>query len=153
MKWAADELNMDERMVEVWVINTLASSKGIQPCNACASLKAAATILQDAEGTHTAALAQVINEFASSTAPPSGEEMTLIAEAIANNTDAGSHYAAAGRYLDALTVYVGILNNEMNLSTEESVMFAAERYVVPLAESDNIGLATFVAARLAALGG
>ena len=131
----------------------MASTRDIQPCDACARLKGVATILLDVEGTHKAALGQVISEFTSSIAPPSEEEMTLIADAIANNNGVDNHYAAAGRYLDALTEYVGILNNEMNLSTEDSVMFAANRYVIPLVDSESVGLAAFVAARLAALGG
>ena len=108
--------------------------------------------MQDAEGIHTAALARVINEFASSAAPPSGEQMALIADAIASNIDTGSHYAASGRYLDALTEYVGILNSEMDFSKEDSIVFASN-YVARLSGSDNAGVAAFLTARLAALGG
>jgi hypothetical protein len=79
--------------------------------------------------------------------------MTSIASAIANNTDPGSRYAMAGQYLDALAAYVGTLNNDMNFSTEESITFAADRYVAPLADGRNASVAAFVAARLAALGG
>ena len=153
MKWTADELGIDGRMMEIWTANALASSMEIQPCDTCGRLKGVATILQDAEGTYKAALGQVISEFASSIAPPSDEEMTLIANAISNNNGANNHYAAAGIYLDALTMYVGILINEMNLSTEDSVMFAANRYVIPLVDSESVGMAAFVAARLAAMGG
>ena len=55
--------------------------------------------------------------------------------------------------MDALVVYVGILSTDLKFSTEESVMFAVDNYVVPLAENQSAGLATYVAARLAALGG
>jgi hypothetical protein len=41
----------------------------------------------------------------------------------------------------------------MNFSAEESIMFAADRYVTRLAEGDNVGLAAYLAARLAGLGG
>jgi hypothetical protein len=158
MKWAADELGIDKRMMQIWTVSALASTQNIQPCNACTRLKRAATILQDAEGIHAGALAQVVNEFASSDAPPSGEQMALIADAIASNTEAsntdvGNHYATAGKYLDALTEYVGTLNNDMNFSADESIIFAADKYVIRLAESENVGLVSYVATRLAALGG
>jgi filamentous hemagglutinin family protein len=153
MTWVAQELGVDKRMVQIWMVNTMASIRDIQPCDTCASLRRAATILQDAEGIHTAALAQVINEFASSTAPPSGEQMALIANAIASNIEGDNHYARAGKYLDALTEYVGILNIEMNFSAEESIAFAADNHISRLSESADVGVAAYIAARLAALGG
>jgi len=153
VKWAASELGIDERMMQIWTVNALASSQDIQPCDACARLKGVAAILQDVEGTRIAALAQVVDEFASSTAPLTSEQMASVADAIQRNSQAYNHYATAGEYLDALVVYVGILSNDMNLSAEESVMFAVDNYVVPLAENQSAGLATYVAARLAALGG
>jgi filamentous hemagglutinin family protein len=150
--WAAEELGVNERMMEIWITNALASTRDIQPCNTCASLKQAATILQDTEGTHIAALALVINEFASSIAPPTEEQMASIADAIANNTEDDNQYYLAGQYLDALAEYVGILNMEMNFSIEESIELAMEKYVGQLADGDNAGLAAYVAARLVALG-
>jgi hypothetical protein len=153
VKWAAAELGIDERMMQIWAVNTLASSRDIQPCDACARLKGVAAILQDAEGTHIAALAQVIDEFASSTAPPTAEQMASVADAIQRNSKALNYYATAGEYLDALVAYVGILSNDMSFSPEEAVMFAVDNYVAPLAENQGAGLAAYVAARLSALGG
>jgi hypothetical protein len=153
MVWTAAELGVDERMIQVGIANALASTRNIQPCDACAGLKQAATILQDAEGTHIAALAQVISQFASSTAPPTEEQMTSIANAIALNVGGENQYAAAGEYLDALAKYVGILNSEMGFSAEQSIQLATDKYVGPLAEGQNVGVAAYVTARLAALGG
>jgi hypothetical protein len=153
MKWTAAELGINERMMQIWVVNALASSREMQPCDTCGRLQAAAAILRDADGTHAAALAQVVNEFAAGTAPVSPEQMTSIATAIADNTDPGSRYATAGKYLDALAAYVGTLNNDLNFSRAESITLAADRYVAPLAQGTNAGVAEFVAARLAALGG
>ena len=133
--------------------NALASARDIQPCDACVNLKEAATILQDVDGTRVAALADVINEFASSTAPPTEEQMASIADAIANDIEGNRQYAAAGEYLDALAKYVGILNSEMGFSADESVQFATDNYVGQLAEGESMGVAAYVAARLAALGG
>ncbi len=152
IQWAADELGIEGQMAQIWIVNTLASSRDIQPCDACANLRAAATVLQDADGTHIAAMAQVINEFASSTAPPSEEQMASIADAIANNTEAGNAYALAGEYIDALVAYVGVLE-DLGYSSEDSITVASDKYIAPLAEGDNVGLAAYVSARLTSLGG
>jgi len=100
-----------------------------------------------------AAMAQVIGQFASSTAPPTEEQMASIADAIANDIGGNRQYAAAGEYLDALEKYVGILTSDMGFSTDESIQLATDNYVRKLAEGENIGVAAYVAARLAALGG
>ncbi|MFC1793645.1 Ig-like domain-containing protein [Planctomycetota bacterium] len=153
VKWAAAELGSDEKKVQIWVANSLASPGNIQPCDACGDLKEAAAILQDADGERVAALAGLINEFASSTAPPTEEQMASIADAIANDIEGNVQYAAAGEYLDALAKYVGILNSELGFSADESVQFATNNYVEKLVEDENVGVAAYVASRLAALGG
>jgi filamentous hemagglutinin family protein len=153
IQWVAAELGTDEKNVQIWMANSLASARDIQPCSACANLKTTATILQDVDGTHVAALTQVISQFASSTAPPTEEQMASIAGAIANNIEGNRQYAAAGEYLDALAKYVGILTSDMGFSVDESVQFATDNYVQKLAEGENLSVATYVAAKLAALGG
>ncbi|MBL7188589.1 MAG: filamentous hemagglutinin N-terminal domain-containing protein [Phycisphaerae bacterium] len=153
MKWAAVELGVDETKMDIWMTNSVASARGIQPCDTCARLKEAATVLRDNRGLRVAALSRVISEFTSSAVPPSEEQDASIIAAISNNDDANSHYAMAGEYLDYLTAYVGTLSSEMDFSIAESVIFAADRYVAPLAErnSDNVGLTAFLVARLTAL--
>lgn len=153
VQWVASELGTDESKIQIWMANALASNRGIPPCDACANLKQAATVLQDVDGTRVAALAQVISQFASSTAPPTEEQMASIADAIANDIEGNSQYASAGEYLDALAKYVGILTSEMGFSADESVQFATENYVQKLVEGEDAGVAAYVAARLAALGG
>ncbi|UCC96919.1 MAG: cadherin-like domain-containing protein [Phycisphaerales bacterium] len=151
--WAAAELGIDEGRLQIGIANALASGMAIQACDACAGLKQAATILQDSEGTHIAALAQVINEFASSTAPPTEEQMTSIANAMAQNVGAENQYATAGQYIDALARYVGILNGELGFSAEDAIQLATDNYIGPLAAGQDVGVAAYVAARLVALGG
>jgi hypothetical protein len=153
IQWVAAELGTDQKKVQIWVAKALASPGNIQPCDACESLKEAAAILQDIDGTRVAALAEVINEFASSDAPPTEEQMASIADAIANDIEGNVQYAAAGEYLDALAKYVGILNSEMGFTADEAVQFATNNYVDNLVEAQNIGVAAYVAARLAVLGG
>jgi hypothetical protein len=151
--WVAAELGTDEQTVQIWVAKALASPGGIQPCDACESLREAATVLQDVDGTRVAALATVINEFASSDAPPTEEQMASIADAIANDIEGNVQYAAADEYLDALAKYVGILSNQLDFTADEAVQFATNNYVDNLVEAENVGVAAYVAARLAALGG
>ena len=153
VKWAAEEIGIDQRLVQIWVTNSLASTGDIQPCNACEELKNAAKILQDANGAHIAALARVINEFASNTAPPTEEQMAAIKDAITRNTDENSYYAVANEYLDALAAYVGVLSSEMAFSTVESVQIVTDKYISRLTKDQNVGVAAFLAASLAALGG
>jgi len=151
MKWAAEELGIDERMMEIFIVNSLASTGNIQPCESCAKLRQAAKILMDTDGTHIAALSQVINEFAFSNAPLSVEQMASITEAMMRNTRAKNRYGIADKYLTALADYVSILNMDLGVSPEESVQFAYEKHVDRLADSGNVGVADYITARLNSL--
>jgi len=153
IQWVAAELGTDQKAVQIWVAKALASPGSIQPCDACEGLKEAASILQDVDGTRVAALASLINEFASSDAPPTEEQMASIANAIANDIEGNLQYASAGEYLDALVKYVSILYSEMGFTAGEAIQFATDNYVENLVEAENVGVAAYVAARLAALGG
>jgi len=117
-------------------------------CDTCARFLANETVL-DIGGTQLAALGQVISEFVTTPAPPSEEQMALIAATMSSHAGDDTHYATAGQYLDALAEYVGILNIEIGLSADEAAAFAATK-VTPI---ENAGLAAYVQARLAALGG
>jgi filamentous hemagglutinin family protein len=152
-KWVAEELGVDEGMVDIWMANSLASTKGIQPYDAYSQLMKAALILKDDDGTHIAALAQVMDEFASSIAPPTEEQMAAIVDAIRGNTDEDSYYALADEYLDALVTYIGILNSEMGFSTTKSVQFVTNKYISRLNQDQNAGVTAFLSACLAVLGG
>jgi hypothetical protein len=140
-------------MIDIWMASSLASTKGIQPYDTYSRLKKAALILQDTNGSHTAALAEVINEFASSTAPPTEEQIVSIAEAITRNTDEDSYYAIANEYLDALVTYISILSNEMGFSTIESVQIVTDKYISRLTQNQNVGVATFLVACSTVFGG
>jgi len=152
-KWVAEELGVDERMIDIWIVNTLASSRNINPVDTYTRLKAAAIVLQDSDGVYIGALTQVVNEFASSFTPPTEEQMASIAEAITRNGDDDSHYALAGKYLRALADYIGILNYEMGFSPMESVQFVTDKYINRLTGDENVGVAAFLAASASALAG
>jgi len=151
--WVAKELGVGAKTLDIEVASSSASTGDIQPYDSYSKLFEAAKILRDADGTHIAALAKVVNEFASSTAPPTEEQMVAIANAIARNTDEESYYAIADEYLEALTTYVGVLSNEMGFSPTESVQIVTDKYVGRLAQGQNVGVAAFIAASLAALAG
>jgi hypothetical protein len=153
MKWAADELGIDERRIYVWAAIALAFDMDIQPCKACARLKDTATILRDTEGTYIAALASAVNQFASVTAPPSEEQMASIAEAISRHVGDDTHYAAAGQWLDALVEYIRILSIDLGWSLDEAVALVTDKYVAPAIEGADANLAAFIALRLADLSG
>ena len=148
-KWAVGELGTDERMMEIFAVNGLASTVNIQPCEAYTNLKNAANILTDQ--THLAALIQVINQYAFGNAPLSTEQISSIAEALARNTKTKNQYGIAEKYLAALSDYVSILSMELAFSPEESVQFAYEKYVDRLADSGNVAVADYLAARLNSL--
>jgi hypothetical protein len=150
-KWVAMELGVDEANLEIWMANALASSRDIQPFDTYAKLRTAAVILKDISGTHIAALTQVVNEYASSTAPPTEEQMASIADAISSNAGADNHYGIAEEYLNALAQYISILNTEMGFSMDEAVQFATANYVNQLADRGNANVAAYVSARLAEL--
>ena len=154
-KWVAKELGVEEKMIDVWMTNSLASNKGIQPYDAYSKLKKAALILQDADGSHIASLTQVINEFASSIAPPTEEQIVSIADAITRNTDEDedSYYAIANEYLDALVTYIGILSSEMGFSARESAQIVTDKYISRLTQDQNVGVTAFLAACSSAFGG
>jgi hypothetical protein len=152
-KWVAMELGIDEGTIEIRMANSLASNEGIQPYDTYSRFRNAAIILQDADGSRMAALIQVINEFASSTAPLSEEQMLSIADAITRNTDKDSYYAVAKEYIDALMTYTGILSSEMGVSTTESVRFVTYKYISRSTQTQNVGVAAFLAACSSVLGG
>jgi len=147
-KWAAKELGVDGATIQISIASSLASAGSMPPCDACAGLRRAAIILRDYAGTRIAALSGIISEFASSDAPLSEEQNAVITEIIANGAEGNAEYALAKEYLDALGGYAGILDNEMGFSKTQSAEFVVNKYVAPLAENDNAGLATFLAAML-----
>jgi len=153
MTWLADELGVDEEGLQVYLANAFVYSTDCQPCILAAKLRDLALILDDPEGVGVAALAQVISEFITTPAPPSEEEMALIAEQLASHIGDDTYYAAAEQWIDALVAYVGILTDEMGWPADKAITFVMENYGSPVTESDNAALVAYVQARLEASGG
>jgi len=152
MNWLAGEIGVPAEDIQVVVADALALNTDIQPCEMCARLMEASKSLQDVDGTRIAAMAQVVNEFVTTPAPPSEEQMTSIAAALAEHVGDGTHYAAAGQWIDALVAYIGIMNTEMGYSASDATAFA-QKYLAPVTDTGNVALIAYVQARLAALGG
>ena len=151
IEWTANEVGIENEIVQVWMTNAMASPRDIQPCDACANLNEMATnVLQDPQGAYKAAMVEVLNEYASSEAPLSEEQMALINTAITDNTEDDNALARTQQYLDSIVAYVNIVS-DMGLTAEQAITVASDKYVAPLAEDGNAGLAAFVAARLTSL--
>jgi len=150
-KCAAEEIGVRRRRMAICIVNGLASMRDIQPCDACINLREAAKILVDAKGTYAAAVAQIIDEFGSSTGPITEELAAYITNAMAHDSGTRAHYAIAEEYFGALAEYVGVLHNDMGFSVEKAAQKVAKKYIDPLAGSGNVGVASYVAARLDAV--
>jgi len=151
MSWLANELGVSAEQVQILFSSARGYTYDVQPCDTCARLQGAARILMDSDGSRIAALAKIINEYAAAGAPPSEEQMALIAAAM-ENPEEGSDYALASEWLDAMTEYVSILHNNFGLATEDAVATAG-KYVSPVTTSDNTAVAVYVSSQLAEIGG
>lgn len=152
MNWMAKELDVTGEQVQIYMEHVMALSRNIQPCDVCGRLRDAATILGDPEGVHRVSLTRVVNEFISTSAPPSEEELTEIASVLAHHKDDGSYYAFAGDWVNALTEYITILNSQMGIATEESVAIA-NKYVEPLTQEGDENLTAYIEILLEDMGG
>ena len=123
----------------------LASSRDIQPCDACANLRQAAVVLRDS--TYIDALTRVVTNVVSVDAPISEEQMASIRTAIANSTEADTDLAYAKDYIDTLQTYVNILNMNLELNMDDAVAVAVDNYIAPLAE-ENTNAAVYLTAML-----
>jgi hypothetical protein len=150
VNWLAGELEMGEDQIQVYLANILAYSPGIQPCDLCARLQQAAMTLAD--DAQIAALTQVIDEFVTTGGPISAEQMALIAAAFAEHVDDGTHYAAAGEWIDALVAYIHILTDEMGWSTSDALAQIG-KHIDPILTSDDVGLVTYLQMNLPVVGG
>ena len=150
--WAAEELAL-EGDIETYLTGAYVYTTDLRPCEVCARLMDAATILADDDGAQIAALGRVISEFVTPLAPMSEEQMASISQALALHTGDETHYAAAGEWMDALVEYIGILNSEIGWSTADSVAFVTDKYVGPATADADATVVAFVETQLAALGG
>ena len=155
MELVARELGVQGDNLQIHLENTLADTENIQSCDMYARLVISAAVLSDPERTCLAALAKVVSEFASPATPISEEMLASIRQElkIRRSPEDKPHYTLAGQWLDALAEYFGILTTEIGWSVDESVIFVADKYVVPAIEDDDMSLVMFLQLQLEALAG
>jgi hypothetical protein len=125
----------------------------LRPHEAASRLRDLVAILHDSDGARTAALTRVVNEFVSPDAPPTSEQMASIAGAFASHRNDGTHYAAAGQWLDALVEYTGILNSDIGWPMDKSIAFVMGKYGTALTEASDINVTAFIQMRLEGISG
>ncbi|MHC4616844.1 MAG: autotransporter outer membrane beta-barrel domain-containing protein [Planctomycetota bacterium] len=165
LQWLAQELGLcegDQRgedegfcqeITQAYLAGAFLQSTDLRPYRAANRLRDLADLLHDADGSRIAALVQVVNEFVPAPVPPSDEQMTLIVSAFEQHVNDGTHYAAAGQWLDALTEYVGILSAEIGWPADESVAFVMGKYCTPVTEGGHVGVAAFIQMHLERVSG
>jgi filamentous hemagglutinin family protein len=163
--WLAQELGLCEgdeqredgyrcqEITQAYLAGAFLQSTDLHPYQAANRLRGFVEILHDTDGIRIAALIRVINEFVLSPAPPSDEQMDSIAEVFAQHSNDGTHYAAAGQWLDALSEYVAILNSEIGWPADESIAFVMGKYGTAITEAGEVSVAAFVQIHLEGLGG
>ena len=85
--------------------------------------------------------------------PPSPEHFTSIAQAFETHSDDGTHYATAEQWLDALTEYVKILNDDIGWPADESIAFVMGKYGAPITDAGQINVTAFIQMHLEGLSG
>ena len=144
------ELGVAGDTIQVSLANSFALNTNIQPCESCARLLNAATILRDEDGSGMAAMNQVFNTVAPAGAPFTPEMATSIATAFAGRVNDGTQYATAIEYIDAFVRYLAVLDTEMGspVADGDSIAFLMGKYGTGITGSDNSNIAAFVATRL-----
>ncbi len=145
---SGDDENRCQEITQAYLANAFLQATDLRPHQAATQLRNLVAILHDSEGTRTAALTRVVNEFVSPDAPPTDEQMASIAGVFASHINDGTHYAAAGQWLDALVEYAGILNSDIGWSTDESVAFVMGKYGTAVTEAGDINVTAYIQMRL-----
>ncbi len=141
---AAAELGIPSETLQIGIGASLAHNSTLQPCQACATLVNAASILKDRDGSRMAAMLQVFNAMAPADAPFTPEMATSIAMAFEDAAE-GSQYASAMEYIDAFVEYAAALD-ALGSPVGDSTAFVMDKYGSGL--GDNANMASFVAARM-----
>jgi hypothetical protein len=165
LQWLAEELGLCEgdtqgedesrcqEITQAYLAGAFLQSTDLRPHRAAGQLRVLAGLLQDPDGSRIAALGRVVGEFVQAPVPPSSEQMASIASALAQHSNDGTHYAAAGQWLDALGEYVGLLNKEIGWPTGECVAFVMGKYCAPITEAGEVRTIAFIQMHLEAVAG
>ncbi|MBN2456708.1 MAG: filamentous hemagglutinin N-terminal domain-containing protein [Sedimentisphaerales bacterium] len=144
---AASELGITAETLQIAIGNALALNPSLQPCQACASLVNAASVLRDEDGSRMAAMIQAFNTLAPADAPFTPEMATSIATAFEGAAE-GTQYASLMEYIDAFVQYVTILDANLGSPVGDSMAFVMEKYGTGAMDSDNANITAFLTTRI-----
>jgi hypothetical protein len=165
MQWLAQELGLCEgdqkgiddgrcqEITQTYLAGAFLQATDLRPHQAAMQLRNLVAILHDTDGARITALVRVVNEFSQPGMPPSDEQSAIIGQAFSEHVNDGTHYAAAGQWLDALSEYVGVLNTEIGWSADESVAFVMGKYGTGITEGGDVSVTAFIQMHLEGLGG
>ncbi|MHC4214981.1 MAG: Ig-like domain-containing protein, partial [Planctomycetota bacterium] len=165
LQWLAEELGLCEgdmseeeqsrcqELTQAYLAGAFLQSSDLRPHQAASQLRLLAELLHDSDGSRVTALGRVVEEFVDAPVPPSEEQISLIATALSEHTNDGTHYAAAGEWLDSLSEYAILLNKEIGWPQNECVEFVMGKYCTAVTESGDIRMAAFIQMHLEAFGG
>ncbi len=149
MQAAAVELGIPAETLQMSLRSALAMNPNIQPCQACASLITAATILNDADGARLAAMNRIFNTLAPADAPFTPEVSASVVTAFVQLGDQDKQYALAAEYVDAFVRYVAILDTELKAPVGDPVAFALEKHGSALSgEHVNPNITAYIISQL-----
>ncbi len=144
---ASAELGIPIETIQVAIGNALALNPSLQPCQACATLLDASSILKDEDGSRMAAMVQAFNTLAPADVPFNPETAAMIANAFETAAE-DSLYASVAEYIDAFVLYVSVLETELGSPVDNSAAFVMGRYGSDITTDDNANIANFIASRL-----
>ncbi len=164
MQWMANELglcdgdqqgedeNLCQEITQAYLAGAFLQATDLRPYRAATRLRDLVEILHDDDGTRIAGLVRAVNEFSQPDMPPSPEQFASIAQSFADHSNDGTHYAAAGEWLDALMEYVAILTSDVGWSEDESIAFVMGKYGTSITEAGDVSVTAFVQMRLEGFG-
>jgi len=164
IQWMANELglcdgdqkgedeNLCQEISQAYLAGAFLQSTDLRPYRAATRLRDLVEILHDDDGTRIAGLVRTVNEFSQPDMPPSPEQFALIAQSFTDHNNDGTHYAAAGEWLDAMMEYVAILNTDIGWSEDESIAFVMGKYGTSITEAGDVSVAAFVQMHLEGYG-
>ncbi|MHC4560231.1 MAG: autotransporter outer membrane beta-barrel domain-containing protein, partial [Planctomycetota bacterium] len=157
--WLLSEFGEDAKTYFVGAYNDEYFTDMI-PIKSALRLRELSRILGDYE-TYVAALTQVVNEFASPETPMAPEQLDAANQLIALhfNADDGTHYAAAGQWLGAITEYFNILTNtetgeytEIGMAPQTSLGHIMTRYIGPAQRDADESVVEYIDTHIELLG-
>jgi hypothetical protein len=160
MEAAANELATNSDQLQLLIANAMATNPNLQPCDACANLLTAATVLKQMDNQHIAALAQIFNSQAPIDAPFTPEVSASVVTAFANFREMETElaimtaeqyeqyqqYALADELIDAFVSYVAVLENDLKLPVGDAMALVMDKYGEAIEATGNANILAYLIA-------